>query len=499
MRVCRHVYVNHVNFTLWLIGYTLSLYSNLNIQIAFLESIKSSITLETTSLLGRIGTGFAYIYALVSLFFFVVLSMPAKAQVVALDPGMRLEDKRKGWIPYLFATDSLGTAIGVAGFTSGQYQPQSSLFGAAFVTSNDSALISGAVSNIRLGKYRWFFDGFLLLDHFTDQRFYSDFDQDPNQARAGSNDSDPDDFTTGVSDELTLDLTLKYRLPIGGIQDDPVAVYRLREGLLEYGPEGGRTWNPMTSGQTTFATKFFYTYQNLSDFTVGADGDEVIEDELAAETNGLELWLEYNNTDFSRNPSRGSRQLIKVARDFGWFDSFNSWTNIQLDLSKYFDLGTSKYFRQQVLALNFWTANTPTWEASPDNPNVISNRPPPGYGSTLGGFDRLRAYPIGRFHDKAAVYYAAELRLIPQTQPLRELPVLKYFEIDWWQVAPFVELGRVGPTYDSDLFFEDLKWSAGIGLRLMAFRQPVRLDFATSDEGSSIWAMFGQPFSRQGN
>jgi outer membrane translocation and assembly module TamA len=96
------------------------------------------------------------------------------------------------------------------------------------------------------------------------------------------------------------------------------------------------------------------------------------------------------------------------------------------------------------------------------------------------------------------VYYAAELRLIPRFQPLRDLPVIRYFEIDWWQVAPFVEVGRVGPEYNSDLFTKDLKWSAGIGIRLMAFRMPVRLDMATSEEGSSIWAMFAQPFSRQG-
>jgi outer membrane protein assembly factor BamA len=429
----------------------------------------------------------------------LLLSMPAQAQVVALDPGMSIEEKRSGWIPYLFSTDSLGTAVGAAAFSSGNFQPQSSLFGTGFVTSNDSALVSGALSNVRFGNSRWFFDGFVLLNHFTDQRFYVDVDEDPAKARAGSNDSDPDDFATGTSDELTLNLTMKYRLPIGGIEDDPVAVYRLREGLLESGPAGGRTWNPMTGGQTTFAGRFFYTYRDLDDFTVGAEGEDVVEEELVAETNGLEVWLEYNNTDFPRNPSRGSRQLIKLNRDFGWFDSSNSWTNIEFDASKYFDLGRSKFFRQRVIALDFWTSNTTTWESSPDNPNVISNRPPPGYGSELGGFDRLRAYPTGRFRDKAAVYYAAELRVIPQTQPLRDLPVLKYFEIDWWQLAPFAELGRVGPEYNSDLFFEDLKWSAGIGLRLMAFRQPVRLDFATSDEGSSAWAMFGQPFSRQGN
>ena len=111
----------------------------------------------------------------------------------------------------------------------------------------------------------------------------------------------------------------------------------------------------------------------------------------------------------------------------------------------------------------------------------------------------MRAYPTGRFHDKAAVYYAAELRLIPQTQPLRDLPLLNYFEIDWWQLVPFVEAGRVNDEYNGDLFFKDLKVDAGIGLRFMAFRGVVRLDWAVGDEGSSVWAMFAQPFSRQGN
>ena len=232
---------------------------------------------------------------------------------------------------------------------------------------------------------------------------------------------------------------------------------------------------------------------------MGADGEDVVDQQLIAETNGLEFWIEYDNTDFPRNPARGSRQLLKLTRDFGWANSSNSWTNIQADLAKYFDLGRSKWFRQQVAALNFWTSNTTTWRTDPANPNIISNRPPPNYGSTLGGFDRLRAYPSGRFHDKAAVYYAAELRLIPGTQPLRDIALLEYFEIDWWQIVPFVEVGRVASEYDSELFFEDLKWSAGVGLRLMAFRTPVRLDFAVSEEGASVWAMFAQPFSRQGN
>jgi len=428
----------------------------------------------------------------------LLLPMQLHAQTVALDRGMSIDERRTGWLPYLFATDSLGTAVGVAGFSAGTIQPQASLFGAAFVTSNDSALVMASLNNIRLGGSRWMVDTFILADHFTDQRFYVDYDRDPDEIRAGSNDSDKDDYVTGISDERTININLKYRLPIGGIEEDPVAVYRLQEGLLESGPTGGSQWNPKTSGQTTFGTRFFFTDRDLEDFTSGPEGDPIEQGFIEGRTTGLDFWLEYDNTDFPRNASRGSRQLVTISRDFGWMNSSGTWTNIQVDLSKYFDLGSSNWFRQRVLALNFWTSNTTTWETDPLNSSLVINRPPPKYGSTLGGVDRLRGYPTGRYFDKAAVYYAAELRLIPQTQPLRDLPLLNYFEIDWWQIVPFVELGRVGPKYDSELFFKDLKWSVGVGLRLMAFRIPVRLDIATSAEGTSIWAMVSQPFSRQG-
>ena len=424
----------------------------------------------------------------------LALAAPLRAgdALVALDKGQSIDEKRNGWLPYLFATDELGLAVGVGGFTAGTVQPQTSLFGTGFVTSNKSALFSGVFSNYRLGNSRFLTDSYLLLDHFTDQRFYVDLDQDPSQAKAGSNDSDKNDYVSGTSDEVTFNFTLKYPLAIGNAKEDPVPVYRLDHGLLHDGPVGGAVWNPLTSGRTTLATRFFYTYRDLSDY-----GEDV--DQLEAKTNGLDFWIEYDNTDFPRNPTRGSRQQFMLSRDFGWFDSSNSWTNLELDMAKYFNLGTSSWFRQQVLALNFWTSNTTSWETSSDNPQQVTHRPPPNYGSVLGGFDRMRAYPSGRFRDKSAVYYAAELRLLPDYQPLHDLPIINYFEIDWWQVVPFVEVGRVASDYDSDLFFKDLKWDAGIGVRLMAFRAVVRLDWAISDEGSSVWAMISQPFSRSGS
>jgi hypothetical protein len=414
------------------------------------------------------------------------------AGVVVLDKSQTLDEKRTGWLPYIFSTESLDFAVGAGAFTAGTIQPQASLFGTGFVTANGSALVSGTANNFRLGDSRFFTDAFVLFDHFTDQRFYADLDNDTSQAKAGSNDSDQDDFITGVSDDITLNFTLRYQMPIGATRDDALTVYTTDQGLLISEPTGGSAWNPLTSGRSTLATRFFYTYRDLSDYEEDAD-------ELEARTNGLDFWYDYNNTDFTRNPSYGSRQQIKLSRDFGWFDSSNSWTNIEFDASKYINMGTSSWFKQKVLALDFWTSNTPSWETNPSNSQQVTNRPPPNYGSELGGFDRMRAYPSGRFRDKSAVYYAAEMRFTPQFQEMRDWPIINYFQVDWFQFVPFVEAGRVSDEYNADLFTKDLKWDVGLGLRAMAFRSVFRLDFAYSDEGAAVVAMISQPFSRQGN
>ena len=273
---------------------------------------------------------------------------------------------------------------------------------------------------------------------------------------------------------------------IGAAREKPLTIYRTRRGMRLSPPQGGRVWNPLVSGKTVVGGRYFYRYRDLKEF----EADESV----TANTNGVEIWLDYDNTDFLPNATFGSRQKITLIRDFGWFDSANSWTNLQLEMSKYFNLGTSRWFRQQVLALAFWTSDTPTWDPDRER-GTVNHRPPPGFGSELGGYDRMRAYSMGRFHDKSAVYYGAELRLMPRVNGLDTVPLLRFFEIDWWQVVGFVEAGRVGPDYNADLFFRDLKWDAGLSLRLMTFRQPIRLDWATSDEGWSIWAMYSQPYA----
>lgn len=423
------------------------------------------------------------------LFIVLLLPLPAVAINVALDKDEKIDEQRTGWLPYAFRTESLGTAVGVGFFSAGRNQPQSGIVGSGYATNNDSQLLMGAVNNFKMpNSQRLFFDAFALTAHFTDQRFYVDLDHDPTQPKAGSNDSVKDDFVSGVSNTVQFEFTLKYPFASGNAKKDPLSVYYLDKGLLLSGPPGGEKYDPYNHGKTVMAATLFHIYRDL---------DEVSQEELlSVNSNGIKLWLDHNNTDFPRNPSKGSRQKFTLTRDFGWLDRSDTWTNLEMEFSKYISLGTSSWFRQRVLAFNFWTSNTRSWETDPDNQQIVRHRPPPGIGSSLGGYDRLRAYPIARFHDKAATYYSAELRMIPRPNPLRDLPVIKYFKIDWMQLVGFVEAGRVGPDYNADLFVEDLKIDAGISLRLMTYHAVVRIDWATSKEGNSVWAMYEQTFAR---
>jgi len=187
---------------------------------------------------------------------------------------------------------------------------------------------------------------------------------------------------------------------------------------------------------------------------------------------------------------------FRVTRDFGWFDSSNSWTGLEVSFSKYWDLGDTERFAQRVFAATAWTAYVPSWETELVTPDFvrIRHRPPSNRGATLGGVERLRGYPRGRFNDKAAIYYGAELRLIPRWDPFRTWPFIRNWPWRWWQIVGFAEVGRVAPSWHIGDLHEDLKWSAGAGLRFMIGGGILRLDFATSEENTQWWVMARQAF-----
>jgi hypothetical protein len=107
----------------------------------------------------------------------------------------------------------------------------------------------------------------------------------------------------------------------------------------------------------------------------------------------------------------------------------------------------------------------------------------------------LRGYPSQRLNDKAAVYYAAELRLIPRWNPFKRWDCIqKYVGIEWLQFVSLAGIGRMASSWNFETLHSDMKWSLGLGLKAWAKGIVVRIDTAASDEDFKVQMMVAHPF-----
>jgi hypothetical protein len=330
---------------------------------------------------------------------------------------------------------------------------------------------------------RLFMDPILSIGYFDNVDVYVDGNPDFAGERAGSNESDPDNFITGSGGDMFARVRFKYLLSLGTGRTRVLPAFEFDRGLLTNGSNRAGAFNPWQSGLTYLELMPFYRSQHV-------DNDDV---EIEQATNGLEVSLFYDNRDIGSNPSQGQAVRLRLSRDFGALDSSDSWTSVGGEFDQYYSLGESGRWRQRVVALNAWTSYSPTWTLQADG--RVDNRPPGFSGATLGGLWRLRAYPAQRFNDKAGIYYAAELRMIPEWNPMQYLPALQErVGVQWFQVVPFVEVGRVAPDWDFAELHQDMKWDAGVGIRAWAKGMVARVDLAYSEEGFGVQMMVSQPF-----
>jgi hypothetical protein len=416
----------------------------------------------------------------------VFFSSSVSAQNIVLDYDEGEVSGRKLILPYAFYAESLEFTLGAIAGTSGYLQPQTNFAASVFTTSNKSNALFLSLNSYQLPfAKRVFIDFIGSYAYYTDQRVYTGFNADFPGEHGGSNDSSDDNFLQGEGDDDWYELKFKYLLPIGYGKSTLINKFMLKHGLLVDGQTGGDAWSPMTSGRTNFVLSIFKRHRTILEESGESVGD----------SEGIITSLEYDNRDFYANPTKGSLQKITLKHDFGIFEGTDKWSVIQLDLRKYIYLGATDKIRQSVLALDYWTSYTPSWNPSVDSLGpFIDGRPPNTLGSSLGGFYRLRAYPVDRFSDKAAIYYSAELRLMPKWNPLGNMKILKPLNIDWWQVVPFVEIGRVAPKWSFSELHTDMRKVLGVGLRFMAQKAVFRLDTAFADDSWSMYVMVGHPF-----
>ena len=379
--------------------------------------------------------------------------------------------------------------FGVAFGTSGYVQPQFSMVGSLIASTNDSYAAYFIGQDFQTPFLpRLFFEPFIAVGKFAEIESYTDGNPNFPDERAGSNDSDKNNFITTDGNDQWYRLTASYVLPIGSAEEDPITTVVLDKGLRLPGEDVVDPWNPLKTGKTSIELTPFYRQ-------IDSSSEDLAEDVLL-KTFGLEYTLRYSNLDFQSNPSRGSEQRFTIARDWGAADSSAPWTFWDLEASKFFSFGETSWWRQRVLAFNFWTGNTPTWDSSSiEDGQEIFHRPPYYAGATLGGVRRMRGYPTNRFNDQAVVYYAAEMRMIPHWNPLGEIDLLDFLQLDWWQFVGFFELGRVADVWTVEELHDDMKWDIGFGLRAMVKHLVVRADVATSEEDTNLQMFVSHPFS----
>ena len=410
-------------------------------------------------------------------------AVPCVAQAVFVGPDGKSQPQTLS-LPYAFYNDNFGFTAGYVHGVVGYPQKQSAILGTVIAGSQGSAMGFFTGRDLKIPRTeRLFVDPILSIGYFNDNQAFVDGNPDFPLVRAGSNDSDENDFVEGDGWDNFFRVNFKYVLPIGQGRDQVIGTYVIDQGIPIAGDYGGRSWNPLESGKSYLVLRPFYRSQSI-------EGD-FFDDEI--KTNGLNFSLFWDNRDFFANPSRGFGVKAELGRDFGWFDSTSEWTNVDGELDFYLPLGATENFRQRVIALNYWTSYSLSWEEQPDG--TITDRPPAYAGSTLGGLWRMRGYPAQRFSDKAAVYYAAELRMIPDWNPFDDWPWLQqHVGVRWLQLVPFAELGRVAPSWSPGELHSDMKWCLGFGIRAWAKGIVARIDTAFSDEDFKVQMMIGQPF-----
>ncbi len=390
-------------------------------------------------------------------------------------------------IPYGFSSESMGVTLGVGGMMKGYGQDQLLLASTAFGSFDEAVGLFLGMWDYRPPVVnRLFFSAQGMIGHYPTQRAYSAPYFEPDSVRPGSNGSGKDQYLEESGYDNWSDFKLEYVLPLGSAKHSSMIEYKLKDGLLQSPPVGGETWNPLESGVTTLMLRQFNRYRSF----------EADEGDLAATVHPVELALSYNNTDYPTNPSIGSSQYLSLTHDFGWLESPEDWTFVEFEASKYFSLGESEYARQRIIALNFWTADTPSWEETVTEEGLVDvkHRPPFYEGATLGGFYRMRAYPVDRFNDRSVIYATAEYRYTLNWNPIGNISWLRFLQSDWLQLVGFVEGGRVANDYDLSELFSDWKVDGGVGIRSMFAGGVARLDVAFSEETTSMWVMFNHPF-----
>lgn len=394
-----------------------------------------------------------------------LFSVLAFSASLFLSPQLIAKEKDSAFVPFYFSTETMGSTIGLAGVAKGVGQPQAALFGMGLYSEKDSYVGFLSAFNYALSPN--------LL--FSTQMYQARFNDNPYYlGDQGSNNSSTEDKTVTNGDEENYKLEFKYLLPWGNVRE---------HGLLgAFQPVRDVSFaSPVDSGVSSIIFTPFYSSRELD-----------IYNDKKEEATGFSLTFDWDNRDSVRNTTRGSHTSFDLTTGAESLQSEDLWLKWEFQNSQYYSLGPlGDWFDQQVLAFDFYTADTPTWNKCD---GLMCARPPEQEQVRLGGLYRLRGYTAGRYHGRSAIHYSAEYRVLPDWQPLDDIPLINYYDLPWWQWVAFVEVGRVADDYDLKTLHEDMKWNVGGAVRFQVEGIVVRAEMAKGVDEGTFRVMINQPF-----
>ncbi|KIF45279.1 hypothetical protein M445_22540 [Vibrio owensii 47666-1] len=394
-----------------------------------------------------------------------LFSVLAFSASLFLSPQLIAKEKDSAFVPFYFSTETMGSTIGLAGVAKGVGQPQAALFGMGLYSEKDSYVGFLSAFNYALSPN--------LL--FSTQMYQARFNDNPYYlGDQGSNNSSTEDKTVTNGDEENYKLEFKYLLPWGNVRE---------HGLLgAFQPVRDVSFaSPVDSGVSSIIFTPFYSSRELD-----------IYNDKKEEATGFSLTFDWDNRDSVRNTTRGSHTSFDLTTGAESLQSEDLWLKWEFQNSQYYSLGPlGDWFDQQVLAFDFYTADTPTWSKCD---GLMCARPPEQEQVRLGGLYRLRGYTAGRYHGRSAIHYSAEYRVLPDWQPLDDIPLINYYDLPWWQWVAFVEVGRVADDYDLKTLHEDMKWNVGGAVRFQVEGIVVRAEMAKGADEGTFRVMINQPF-----
>ena len=232
--------------------------------------------------------------------------------------------------------------------------------------------------------------------------------------------------------------------------------------------------------------------------------------------NKIELSTRIDYTDDYRDPRKGIRNSLFLDRQTATTNSEPSFDVVTNDLQIYipvlekstivFDLQISDAYvtkkgetNIEVLknknGYNLCYSNSACEENAENLAKTELAVNSNGTSLSLGGGDRLRSFPEGRFQGAHTIYYAAEFRWNYSSSGGKQLDLFFIQDlVEELQVAFFFEQGSVSET-KSELG-KTVKTSFGSGFRFLSGSGNLyRADFATGNEGPNFSVIIQYPWT----